>query len=196
MKKRETSGKNGEQYDAGGPDVDLGRLRSTLEKDFWCAETSCSGTVGAARGPRVLFWIACSACWVAQGMSGMVRLVDERLAFGGRKDTGARVIVCAFALGEAEVNNNATATFRVVEKVCRFDVTVKNMLGMHGGEGGKERAEIATDVRALEVAEVFSKILMAEIGKYCYDLVVVTEGGDEGTDGVGILQVVEEFEFV
>lgn len=126
----------------------------------------------------------------------MVRLVDERLAFGGREGTGARVIVCAFALGETEVNNNATATFRVVEKVCRFDVTVKNILGVHGGEGGEERAEIATDIRALEVAEVFSEILMAEIGKYCYDLVVVTEGCYEGADGIGVLQVVEEFEFV
>ena len=55
----EAARQEGQQDDAGGPDVDLGGLRGAFEEDFWGAEAAGAGAVGAAGGAGVVFRVAC-----------------------------------------------------------------------------------------------------------------------------------------
>lgn len=54
----EAAGEDGEEDDAGGPDVDLGRLGGAFEEDFGGAEAPGAGSVGPFGGPGVLFAVA------------------------------------------------------------------------------------------------------------------------------------------
>lgn len=58
VEKGEALAQDGEEDDAGGPDVDFGRLSGAFEENFGGAKTSCAGSVGPARGPLVVFGIA------------------------------------------------------------------------------------------------------------------------------------------
>ena len=49
---------DGEEDDAGGPDVDLGGLGGAFEEDFWGAKASCAGAVCAAGGTLIVFGVA------------------------------------------------------------------------------------------------------------------------------------------
>ena len=53
---------------------------------------------------------------------------------------------------------------------------------MDGGKSTEKTPHVQPHVRDAHFAVVISKIGMREIWKYCYDLIVVTEGGDERAD--------------
>ena len=58
VEEREAAGEDGQEYDAGGPDVDFGGLLGAFEEDFGGAEASRSGSVCAPGGALVVFGVA------------------------------------------------------------------------------------------------------------------------------------------
>jgi hypothetical protein len=80
----------------------------------------------------------------------------------------------------------------VIQEVCGFYVAVQDLVLMDCGEGSKETLEIHTHIADFHVAKVVSEITVLEVWQDRDDLVLVTEGGDEGANRVAISKVVEE----
>lgn len=62
---------------------------------------------------------------------------------------------------------------------------------MNGSEAGEKGFEVGAHLMHLHVFEVVSKVLVLEVGQDGQDLVMVANGGDERTDGVGAAEVGE-----
>ncbi len=179
----ETACEQGEQDDAGGPDVDLGGLGGAFEEDFGGAEAAGASAVGAAGRSRVVFRVAC-------GQAGAVGLLGGE-GDGGEVGPSSDVAVlqaetglpvCALFFGEAKVDQDAAPFGVVVEEVGRFDVSVEDAGAMDGVEGREERVEVVAHVGDEEFAVVEAEVEVAEVGEDGYYLVKVSEGGEEGAD--------------
>ena len=84
---------DGEEDDAGGPDIDFGGLGGAFEEDFWGAEAAGAGAVGAAGRALVVFWVT-----GGRGLVGSFAEVDFGAAGWGRVLAEAVGGVCAFTL--------------------------------------------------------------------------------------------------
>ena len=175
----EALAEDGEQDDARGPDVDLGRLLGALEEHLWRAEAPSAGAVGAPRGPGVGLGVAL----LGPRLAGDARL-GAAAADGGALVAEAGPRLGALALGEAKVDEHAAPAGRLVEEVGGLDVAVEDAVLVDGLEGGEEGAQVDGRVPDGHVAEVVAEIGVAEVREDGDDLVGVAEGGDEGqTEG-------------
>lgn len=163
-----------------------GCLVGAFQQDFRRAEAPRAGAVGAARRPGVVFRV--SRCGEDSGGG-----VELGAVVGAARAGGA---VGALALGQAKVHQHPAPAADVVQEVRRLDVAVQDAVGVHGGQGGEQRAEVHPHVRHGEVAEVLAEVDVAEVRQHRDHLVLVPEGGDERADGVAAAQVVEQLELV
>ena len=182
---------HGQQDDAGGPDVDLARLRGALEQDLGGAEAAGAGAVGAARGPGVILGVGGHG-----GVLGRVRVFDLQAAPRGRLGADAVGSVGALALRKTEVDEHAPLAVDVIQEVGRLDVPVHDAFPVHGVEGGEEGGEVGLHVPGVHPAEVLAEVLVLVVGEDGDDLVLVAEGGNEGAYRAGVAKVVEELELV
>ena len=110
-----------------------GRLIRAFEEDFWRAEAPCAGAVGTPRGTRVVLGVArCGR------LGERAVCLDLGAARGRTGAADAREAVGAFALGEAEVHEDASPAVDVVEEVCGLDVSVEDAMLVHGCQRREE----------------------------------------------------------
>jgi hypothetical protein len=59
----------------------------------------------------------------------------------------------------------------IIQEVRRLDIAMQNLMLMHGGKGGEQRAEIHLHIRHGEVAEVLAEVDMTKVGQHGDNLV-------------------------
>lgn len=187
----EAAGHDGEEDDAGGPDVELGGLLGALEQDLGGTEATSSCTVGTAGGTGVVLWIA-----VMRATVGKDGFFDPGTADVHIIMAEAWLGVDTFPLGKAKVDENATTGSGVVEEIGGLDIAVDDVCVVGKLQGGEETAQIDGHVGGVHAAEVVTEIIVAKVGKDGDDLVGAAEGGDEGTHGRAVFEVVEKFQLV
>lgn len=104
--------------------------------------------------------------------------------------------VGAFSLGQTKVNKNTFLGGGRVEEVCGFDVAVNDLVLVDGADGSEELVKVDTHVVNGHFAKVVPEVAMLEVWQDGYDLVLVTESGDERTDILRVAKVVQQFELV
>lgn len=67
---------------------------------------------------------------------------------------------------------------------------------VHGGQRREEATQVDNDIRNRHLAKVLAEVGMAEVRQDSDDLVGVSEGSDERTDGRAVAEVVEKLELI
>lgn len=97
---------------------------------------------------------------------GRILMAEAGFAFG------------PLTLGKTKVDENTAPGGGVVEKVCGFDVTVKDLVAVDALESSEEGPQVDGDIRRCHLAKVFAEVGMAEVRKDGNNLVGLAEGGD------------------
>ena len=104
--------------------------------------------------------------------------------------------VLALSLRKTKVHKDTPLRGGVVEEVCRLDISMYDMVSVNSGQCREERAEVDGHVGDGHVPEVVPEVVVAEVGEDGDDLICAPEGGDQGTDGGAVPQVMEQLELV
>lgn len=88
----------------------------------------------------------------------------------------------AFSFSKTEVDKDSTLGTRIVEKVCRLDISVKDLVVVHTLKCSKKFSQIDRDLRDGQIAKVCSKVSVSEVWKDSHNLICFSEGGDKRAD--------------
>jgi hypothetical protein len=102
----------------------------------------------------------------------------------------------ALTFGKTEIDEDASVLNRVVQEICGLDIAVEDAARVDGLQAGEKAAKVEPHTADGHVTEVVSKILVLKIGEDGDDLVLMSKGRDERADGVGVAEVMKQFELI